>query len=198
MRHAGALALLSAVVLLAAACSSRPAHPTVAVIGDSITFLSSRDIQAGSDRAGYRLLITGRIGYTAARLAPDVADFARQHPSVVLFELGTNDVTQSTTGATSAAAYEQVMSGYLRDFGHACLIATTVSSHRGDAIEDATATAINRWLRAHFTHVVDWDTYEWDARQAGHLLVETTDYVHPNDAGQQALADLDLAAIQSC
>ncbi len=196
---AAKLIVVSATIaLVAGACSSGPSRHTVAVIGDSITFLASGDIQAGVNRAGDHLLITGRIGYTAAQLAPDVSAFARQHPSVVLFELGTNDVTQSVTGATGAAAYERVMAGYLHEFSHACLIATTVSSHRGDPIQDATARAINAWLRTHFTHLVDWDAYEWAQRRAGHFIVEQVDDVHPNDAGQQDLANLDLAAIKSC
>ena len=99
--------------LVAGACSSgRVAPDRVAVIGDSITFLRLQRHPGRAGRpGGYHLLITGRIGYTAAQLAPDVTTFARQHPSVVLFELGTNDVTQSTTGATSAAAYERAMAG---------------------------------------------------------------------------------------
>jgi lysophospholipase L1-like esterase len=192
-----AILVVATIALVAGACSSGPSRPPVAVIGDSVTFLASGEIQAGADQAGYRLLITGRIGFTAAQLAPDVTRFARQHPSVVLFELGTNDVTQSVTGATSAAAYERVMDSYRTRFGDACLIATTVSSHRAIPIMDRTAQAINAWLHAHFTHVVEWDDYEWAQRQAGHVLVEP-DEVHPNDAGQQALANLDLAAIKSC
>jgi len=190
-------ALVVAVALLAAGCSTR-SSPPVAVIGDSITFLAAPDIQSGLAAQGDHVLLTGRIGYTAAQLAPDVAKFAAQHPRVVLFELGTNDVSQSITGATSAAAYEQVMTGYLHDFGDACLIATTVSSHRGDATMDRTAVAINAWLRAHFAHLVDWDTYEWTQRQTGHPIVETVDYVHPTKVGQQDLARLDAAAIRSC
>ncbi len=189
--------LVIAVALVAGSCSTSSRRP-VAVIGDSITFLAAADIRSGLAANGDHVLLTGRIGFTAAQVAPDVASFAAQHPRVVLFELGTNDVTQSVTGATSAAAYERTMAGYIHDFGDACLIATTVSSHRSDSVQDATAKAINTWLRAHFTHLVDWDTYEWAQRRAGHVIVETVDYVHPNNAGQQALAHLDVAAVNSC
>ncbi len=91
------------------------------------------------------------------------------------------------------------MAGYQTEFAGACLIATTVSSHRADPDHGrGRPRAINAWLRAHFTHIVDWDGYEWAQRQAGHVIVETADYVHPNPAGQQDLATLDLAAIKSC
>ena len=169
----------------------------MAVIGDSITFLAASDIQADLGADGNQVLITGRIGYTAAQLAGDVTDFARHHPRVVLFEMGTNDVSQSITGATSAAAYEQAVAGYRTQFGSACLIATTVGSHRDTPILDQTATAINAWLHANFRHVVEWDDYEWAQRQAGHVLVEP-DLVHPTPEGQRALAQLDLAAVRSC
>jgi lysophospholipase L1-like esterase len=193
---------LAVVTLLAAlstaACSDSPARPTVAVIGDSITFLSAAAIQAGLTAHHDHVLITGRIGYTAAQLAPDVADFARHNPQVVLFELGTNDVTQSPAGVTSAAAYEQTMAGYRRDFPHACLIATTVGSHRpGATALNAMAAQINTWLKATFTQVVDWDAYEWANRQAGHVLVDG-DFIHPNAAGQAALGALDQAAVTRC
>jgi len=186
------------VALSAAACSDPPARSTVAVIGDSITFLSAADIRAGLNADHDHILITGRIGYTSAQLAPDVADFARHDPQVVLFELGTNDVTQRPGGTTSAAAYEQTMAGYRRDFPHACLIATTVGSHRPAAPAlNRMATQINTWLKDTFTRVVDWDAYEWANRQAGHVLV-ADDFIHPNVAGQAALGALDQAAVRAC
>jgi lysophospholipase L1-like esterase len=194
-RLAASLGLV--ITLVAAACSSGPTGPTVAVIGDSITFLSATPIRAGLRADNHRVLLTGRIGYTAAQLAPDVAQFATHHPRVVLFELGTNDVTQSYTGASSAAAFEQVMAGYLHQFPGACLIATTVSSHRPFASMNRTAVAINAWIRANFTHVIDWDGYEWAQRQQGHAIVDG-DLVHPNPEGQQDLANLDQAAVRAC
>ena len=115
----------------------RSARRTVAVIGDSITFLSADDIQAGVGRRRRPRALTGRIGYTAAAAGPGRGLVRGPAPAVVLFELGTNDVTQSTTGATSAAGFEQAMSGYLHAFGDACLIATTVSSHRSRPTMDA-------------------------------------------------------------
>jgi lysophospholipase L1-like esterase len=169
----------------------------VAVIGDSITYLSAADIRTRLEADGHPVLLTGRIGFTAAQLGGDVDAFAAHKPKVVLYEMGTNDVSESETGVTDAAAYEKVVAGYLPKFPHACQIATTVSSHRPSPIMDAMATQINAWMKTHFAHVVDWNAYEWGQRQAGHVLVEP-DEVHPNDAGQQALARLDQAAVRAC
>ncbi len=193
------LVVLAAVViaaLLTGACSSPP-PAKVAVIGDSITFLAAVPIHSRLVANGDQVLLTGRIGFTAAQLGPDVTTFAAQKPTVVLFEMGTNDVTGSATGATDAAAYEQVVAGYQRRFPHACQIATTVSSHRPSPIMDTMADQINAWMKTHFAHVVDWNTYAWDQGQAGHGLLDP-DEVHPNAAGQVALAQLDLAAVRAC
>jgi len=196
-RSLRAVAAAAAVAVLAGACSSGPSRPVVAVIGDSITFLAASDIRADLGADGDQVLITGRIGYTAAQLAGDVTDFASHHPRVVLFEMGTNDVSQTIIGATSVAAYERAVAGYRNQFGSACLIATTVSSHRDTPALDQAATAVNAWLHANFRNVVEWDDYEWAQRQAGHVLVEP-DLVHPNPDGQRALAGLDQAAVRSC
>jgi hypothetical protein len=63
-----ALAVMAALLLLSVACSSSSSQPLVAVIGDSITFLASSDIQVGLSTDGDRTLMTGRIGFTAAQL----------------------------------------------------------------------------------------------------------------------------------
>lgn len=195
-RLVSVVAVTAVLAVLAGACSS--SSPKVAVIGDSITWLAATDIQARLTSDGDRLLLTGRIGYTAAQLAPDVTTFARQRPAVVLFEMGTNDVTTgATTPATTLARYEQAMSGYRRQFPQACVIATTVGSHRDDAALDALADQLNAWLVGHFSHLVDWNAYEWHQRQAGHQIVEP-DLVHPTTAGQAALANLDQTAVRTC
>ena len=194
-RRVAALACLLAL----AACSSAAgsAGPRVSVIGDSITFLSKKDIEATLDGARYHPTVVGRIGYTAAQVHADVAAQAKTHPSVVVFELGTNDVTQSDTGATDPASYERTLTAYKAEFPGSCLVATTVSSHRPSPTMDDTATTINTWLLHNFDHVVDWDSHEWVAREKGQVLVDP-DEVHPNPAGQAALAQLMLAGTRAC
>jgi lysophospholipase L1-like esterase len=202
------VALLAVVALVAAAaavaCSRASGFaPTghdsrrVTVVGDSITFLSANDITAQLKADGDDPTVVGRIGRTASEVQADVTSAAATKPSVILFELGTNDVTRSADGSGSADDYETWMRRYIAQFPDSCLIATTASSHRPSPAMDATARTINTWLHQTFAHVVEWDTYEWAQRQA-HVLLVDYDEVHPNPAGQAALAQLDLAAVRSC
>ena len=174
-----------------------PVNDRVAVVGDSITFLSADDITAQLHGGGYDPNVVGRIGKTAAEVDADVTAASQSQPAVILFELGTNDVTRSDNGTGSAADFEHWMTRYIAEFPHSCMIATTVGSHRPSTKMDRAARDINAWLHTHFQHVVEWDSYEWSQRQNGVAVVEP-DEVHPNDAGQAALGRLDLAAVKEC
>jgi lysophospholipase L1-like esterase len=190
---------LGACLLVVASCSSAAgsAAPRVSVIGDSITSLSANDINQTLGAAHYQPTTIGRIGYTAAQVQGDVVTQSETHPSVVVFELGTNDVTMSDTAEGYAEAYERTMTAYKAKFSHSCIVVTTVSSHRPSPTMDDTATTINTWLLHNFSHVIDWDQHEWNAREKGEVLVDA-DEVHPNPAGQAALAHLVLEGVQSC
>jgi len=195
----GSIALVGLLAL--AACSKAggrvPVDNRVAVVGDSITFLSTADITAQLTGAGYDPDVVGRIGRSAAEVDDDVTSASRTQPAVILFELGTNDVTRSDNGTGSAAEFERWMTRYIAEFPHSCMIATTVSSHRPSTKMDRAAREINAWLHDHFRHIVEWDSYEWSQRQNGIAIVEP-DEVHPNAAGQAALGRLDLAAVKDC
>jgi lysophospholipase L1-like esterase len=200
---AWAVGLALVVALASTGCSrasgeptTRPAGVSVAIVGDSITFLSTADIDQDLTAAGYDSTVVGRIGETAADVRGDVADAARRHPRIVLLELGTNDATRSATGDGSAADFEHWMQHYIDELPGACLIATTVTEHRPSATMNATAHAINSWIEVHFTHIVDWDAFEWAKRESGIALVK--DDVHPNARGASDLAQLDLDAINQC
>jgi lysophospholipase L1-like esterase len=192
--------LFCAAALVAAGCTSASGEQVnrrVAVVGDSITYLSASDITEDLEGMGYDPSVVGKIGYTAAQVAPNVTAARGQDPAIVLFELGTNDVTRSDRGQGSAADFERWMNSYIAQFPHSCLIATTVSSHRPSLTMDRTADEINAWLHQKFALVVDWNSYEWSQRQKDIAIVEP-DEVHPNEVGQAALAQLDLAAVQAC
>jgi lysophospholipase L1-like esterase len=169
----------------------------VAVVGDSITYLSADDITDELTASGYEPSVVGRIGRSASEVDADVMAARNSSPAVVLLELGTNDVTRSAGGEGSTADYERWMSGYIAEFPDSCVIVTTVSSHRPSPTMNQTARSINAWLRTRTSHVVEWDNYEWSERRNGVVIVEP-DKVHPNPAGQEALGHLDLAAVRSC
>ena len=96
--------------LAGCACASgRVPEPTVAVVGDSITFLSAADIQRRADRrrlrSPRRRAHRSHRGRGRRRRDGVARNTARQWS---LLELGTNDVTRSSDGAGSAADYEQL------------------------------------------------------------------------------------------
>ncbi len=193
------LAAVACMVLALSACSvaAGSSEPHVSVIGDSITYLSATDINTTLEANHFQPTTIGRIGYTAAQAQADVIAQAKTHPAVVVFELGTNDVTLSDTGAADSAGYERTLTRYKTLFPHSCLVATTVSSHRPSPTMDDTATEINTWLVHNFAHVIDWDRHEWVEREQGHFLVNA-DMVHPNPDGQKALAQLVQAGVDAC
>jgi lysophospholipase L1-like esterase len=197
--RAGRAALVGLVVLsgCASAVGRVPVNRRVAVVGDSITYLSADDITDELKASGYEPTVVGRIGRSASEVDADVMAARNSGPAVVLLELGTNDATRSARGDGSAADYERWMSGYIAEFPDSCVIVTTVSSHRPSATMSQTARTINAWLHTRTSHVVEWDSYEWSQRKNGVIIVEPDD-VHPNPAGQAALSHLDLAAVRSC
>jgi lysophospholipase L1-like esterase len=195
----GSTALVGLLAL--AGCSTAggrvPVNRRVAIVGDSITFLSTDDITTQLQGSGYEANVVGRIGRTAAEVDSDVTTISELQPAVVVFELGTNDVTRSDRGTGSPSDFERWMTKYIAEFPNSCQIATTVSSHRPSTKMDSAAREINAWMHTHFRHVVEWDSYEWSQRQNGIAIVEP-DEVHPNAAGQAALGRLDLAAVKDC
>jgi GDSL-like Lipase/Acylhydrolase family len=173
--------------------SAGSAPVRVSVIGDSITFLSRHDISKALAGGHVQADVVGRIGHTAAEVRSDVQAAARRQPDVVVLELGTNDVTRGV----DLASFARTMTAYREAFPHACVLATTVSSHRGSTRLDTGGAAVNDWLMHNFTYVIDWNTREFAARQAGNDMVPVDD-VHPNPAGQAVLAELDVAGVRAC
>jgi lysophospholipase L1-like esterase len=181
----------------ASAVGRVPVNRRVAVVGDSITYLSAEDITDELTASGYEPTVVGRIGRSASEVDADVTAAQRSGPAVILLELGTNDITRSAHGNGSAADYERWMSEYIAEFPDSCVIVTTVSSHRPSPAMNQTARSINAWLHTKTSHVVEWDSYEWSQRENGVVIVEP-DEVHPTPAGQEALGHLDLAAVKTC
>ena len=180
--------------------------PTVALLGDSITFLNDTRSQAALQAAGFSTSVTGNYGYTAANDKPWADLYADTHPDVVIINLGTNDANQQAAAKPNFTTdvFKQRMAAYQAEFAGSCFVVTTITSHRTAAsfpagtadaqiqAWNAIATEYNAYLRT-FAHVVDWD-----AAVASHpeYLV---DEIHPFTApGSQVLAALDVAAAQTC
>ena len=164
--------------------------PSVAIAGDSITFLAANTIEAGL-ASTYRTWAIGVPGATIASAQPNVSLEMSTHPAVISLNLGTNDVGAENplwqrdfdamlASVASAPCIEIVnindtIANYFStvNHGHAVVIGTAINA----AIAAAAATHPN-------IHVIDWKSAA-DADIYG----LTTDGIHPSAAGSIWLAD---------
>jgi|GEM_PF-2652565 lysophospholipase L1-like esterase len=165
--------------------------PRVAVIGDSITFLSVDAINAAL-RPRFAPGITAVIGIKTDAQLVTAKRYAATHPDIVVIDLGTNDVTQHD----AFESYRHELGSMVGLFPQSCVVVTTITTHTpGDDAFAQRAAKYNEYLRT-FPHVADWDAVVGQALQAGqHIL---TDLVHPNPAGQRLYAGLVAQAVSAC
>ncbi|MGO9853471.1 MAG: GDSL-type esterase/lipase family protein [Acidimicrobiales bacterium] len=164
-------------------------HPTVAVVGDSITELSEQSIEASLTQAGYHPMVQAVIGIEMAQAVPSIDQFAEQDPNDWIVELGTNDAGRNNQlwELPFLAIWHQVRSS-------GCVIYVSVSQRAGPI-----ATQINASLaglaRAHANvHILDWGSLEY----LNPAWLEP-DLIHPTPAGQAELAALETQEIRhSC
>jgi lysophospholipase L1-like esterase len=183
--------------------------PSVAVVGDSITLGSKDDITAALTAAGADAQVVGLYGYTTTSAKPFVDAFIARRPSIVILELGTNDVSEIVSGVPdrTAANLRARLQALTASFPGACVAVTTVTSHRvrGTGAPsnidpqrwNEVAREHNAWLRATYPNVIEWDDTVHAWSEAGVPLVND-DELHPNAAGAKALASLDRAALARC
>ncbi|MEU5790247.1 SGNH/GDSL hydrolase family protein [Micromonospora purpureochromogenes] len=134
-----------------------------------------------------------------ARLNEDV--FPQTGVKTVVTHLGINDIWMSGDSAEQIIAALRQVNQQVKARGLRSL-AATLTPYEGlgnpgvwTPEKDATRQAVNSWLRgagAHeFDGVLDFDAVLRDPAQPGRLLpaYDSGDHIHPNDAGNQAMAD---------
>ncbi|MGN9806714.1 SGNH/GDSL hydrolase family protein [Micromonospora sp. L32] len=134
-----------------------------------------------------------------ARLNEDV--FPQTGVKTVVTHLGINDIWMSGDSAEQIIAALRQVNQQVKARGLRSLAATLTpyEGHGNPGVwtpeKDATRQAVNSWLRgagAHeFDGVLDFDAVLRDPAQPGRLLpaYDSGDHIHPNDAGNQAMAD---------
>ncbi|MDA8340636.1 MAG: GDSL-type esterase/lipase family protein [Actinomycetota bacterium] len=168
----------------------------VAVVGDSIVFVSQPDIEAVLDRRA-ATMVSGQVGWTIAQQQAAVVtdlDNPDGPPADWIVDLGTNDAVFANR--QWRPAYDAMVASLA---GQSCVLLTTVSSE-ADAMGGTTiGAAIDRAERATVAshpnfHLVDWNAA---VHQGSHLRTWLMDdRIHPNRAGQQALAAMYLGALE--
>ncbi|MGC4789302.1 SGNH/GDSL hydrolase family protein [Micromonospora sp. DT178] len=132
-----------------------------------------------------------------ARLDEDV--FAQTDARTVITHVGINDVWMSGDSAEQIIASlrqinQQVKARGLRSLGATL---TPYEGHGNPGVwtpeKEATRQAVNTWLRGsdEFDGLLDFDRVLRDPAQPSRLLpaYDSGDHIHPNDAGNQALAN---------
>jgi lysophospholipase L1-like esterase len=175
-----------------------PARPTVALLGDSITDQSERDLRAALD--AYEVVaVVARPGHTFEDMQADTAVLALDAPDIVVVNLGTNDALKSVDTSRSLAALDATMAAFRRS----TVLAVTVAHRFGGSEFDRRAGAINDRLRAGPAAIVAWDEIvaldDADRRsregddhdgQDGIVAIEglLVDGLHPSHRGRLRLA----------
>ncbi|MEH1101133.1 SGNH/GDSL hydrolase family protein [Micromonospora sp. CPCC 205561] len=132
-----------------------------------------------------------------ARLDEDV--FAQTDARTVITHLGINDIWMSGDSAEQIIASLRQIDQQVRARGLRSLVATLTpyEGHGNPGVwtpeKEATRQAVNAYLRGsgEFDGLLDFDRVLRDPARPSRLLpaYDSGDHIHPNDAGNQALAD---------
>jgi lysophospholipase L1-like esterase len=165
----------------------------VLVIGDSLLNFSQSDVSHALADAGWQPLVDGRSGTTIeewdALVGPD-ADLAR--PNVAVVELGTNDcnVTCNDLASPIDSIIEQLI-----DHGVGAILWLNVQTMRSPAIPGAPPYPLHA---GYVNYAIEQAQVRWPQVQVvdlndffvPHPEWHIADGLHPNAAGEQAMAFL--------
>lgn len=184
------------------------AGPTIALIGDSITYFDGDAFMSAARAAGLAPAYTGMPGYRLSMTKPWLDLYAASRPKVMVFNLGTNDVAGQAIGFSEFTLdlFARRMNAAAEEFAGSCVVVTTITTHRTLAKSNpptdgytpdefnALAASYNAYLRATFAHVADWDAV------VGLHPDYLPDEVHPFNSiqGLEALAATQIAAARGC
>jgi lysophospholipase L1-like esterase len=182
------------------AYSGNPAGPTVAVIGDSITQLSTHEIHLALDATAnpsVRGISLQRVG----QMQPVADKYAVTSPDQVLIALGTNDAIQGYPSAQTQADLASMVSTFP---GSSCVTVLTLNATTANAAFNTRAETLNTYIRSlpstsPNVQVADWARVRAEYFYAGSPDGEwTTDGLHLAPVGQAAFASLMASAVGAC
>jgi lysophospholipase L1-like esterase len=198
------VALAAAALGMSACYSGNPNGPKVADNGDSITNVSAGSLN-GTLGANYYVDVQGQNGFTIGQSLPELQDLLNNPggaPNDVILETGTNDVFQQNYLWWVELGNEVSMVQNVQ-----CVIFVNVSTYADIFNELAGLPAMVPSINAAMAqevathpnfHLLDWNAF---ITQPGNYetYIDQTFLglrVHPNPAGQQVLANMELQALQ--
>lgn len=172
--------------------------PRVLVVGDSITDEAADEIAAVL-QPDFATQVIGLSGFELAEAEPYLARYPPTRPDAVLIEFGTNDgnaILADTSGARRAE-WKATLLRYRDLFPDTCFVPVTMPASRDYPAWDDSQQELNDWLLATFPDALDWNGFELRERAAGNRLL-IHDLIHPDTAGQAALATLYRRGVERC
>ena len=175
--------------------------PKVVILGDSLTVLEWNDLyDALDDRYSVEIGAWYGEGYNGGpfsagalhghAIIPAAAKgYARSHPAIVVFALGTNDALERHP--TSIAI--STMATMVREFQGACKVGITIPDDSTVAgWSNTEAHTLNLAMRAWADQIVDWT--HMSARPG----ILTADGIHTTHKGTRVRANAIVSAIERC
>lgn len=205
MRAAVRALLIVAILALAVFAvdvATTPHGQSVAIIGDSITFVSISELRSAMGE-NYDPSITAELGATVEDMAGAARKAAAGQPEQLIIELGSNNALHGGTIDQARSSMQTMIAG----FGSARCIhlvnLNTLMTDVGRPVPNE-ARAINKQLELIAAAddritIIDWNQIVADSVDDAHPAgAITDDTVHPNRAGRRALADAERHALDRC
>ena len=172
--------------------------PRVLVVGDSITDQASEEVTKEL-HPDFATQVIGLSGFELAEAEPYLARYPPTRPDVVLIEFGTNDGKEILADPSGARRdrWKATLLGYRDLFRGACFVPVTMPASRDYPAWNDSQQELNDWLLATFPDTLDWNGFELRERAAGNRLL-TDDLIHPDAAGEAALATLYRRGVERC
>jgi hypothetical protein len=198
-RVAGCLLAMMTSLLAACGGASASTKPDVVVVGDSITRLSTPQIDHTLGPQ-YHLDVQAVPGKRIVQMLPALRTAMNGHPFAVVENLGTNDAVQARKGYDWRKYWSELIATTRNT---PCVVLTTIGSG-ADAYGGATVgAAINVDIASLVAKdpqkykEVDWNGF-LHSRGRGYTTYLSRDLLHPLPAGRQAIATMDKQALAQC
>lgn len=157
---------------------------SVAVVGDSITYMSSNYIKRSLER--YHYTIDATTGETMAQMYPAIQRRLPTSPDAWIVELGTND---ARSWSDWQSGYNQEVNGLATQ---RCVVLVSVNPRLGSAATSIDQ-AIQSTVQGHGNfHELDWGNIEWQNPK----WVDP-EGIHPGPQGSAELAKLMRLAVRN-
>lgn len=198
-RSTGCLLAMMTVLLAACGTASASAKPDVVVVGDSITYLSTPQIEHTLGTK-YHIDVQAVRGKRIVQMLPALRTAMKGHPSAVIENLGTNDAIRARSGYDWRKYWSELIAITQNT---PCVVLTTISSAADVYGAGTVGTAINADIASLVAKdpqkykEVDWNGF-LHSRGSGYRTYLSGDLIHPLPAGRQAIATMDKQALAQC